>query len=532
VFNNHLLHELAFHSAKVYPDAEAVKYKNKTLTYSALASEIKCFAWGIIKAGLARQERIAIYLPKRLETVVAILGSSFAGGVFVPINSLLKSIQVAHILQDCGVRILITSKERVAGLADILPDCHDLHVVVLIDSKNGNRIDIPHIEIIDWESLMTTRMVSNPHRVIDTDIATILYTSGSTGKPKGVVLSHRNMLAGAYSVAQYLENTQSDRLLAVLPFSFDYGLSQLSTAFLKGASVVLFDYLFPRDVINVVAKERITGLAGVPPLWVQLAQLPWQEKAVNNLRYITNSGGAMPKVALQSLRSALPNTQVYLMYGLTEAFRSTYLHPNDVDKRPDSIGKAIPNAEILVVREDGTPCAPGEPGELVHRGSLVALGYWNDPQKTAERFRPAPNQKVGIVLPEIAVWSGDTVKMDEEEYIYFIGRQDDMIKTSGYRVSPTEVEEVVYETGLVTEASSIGVPHPVLGQAVVVVAVPKRAGEHGSERLIEKCKQQLPNFMVPVKIEWRTRLPRSPNGKIDRKSLILELKDLFIEEDK
>jgi acyl-CoA ligase (AMP-forming) (exosortase A-associated) len=379
---------------------------------------------------------------------------------------------------------------------------------------------------------MATRLVSDPHRVIDIDIATILYTSGSTGKPKGVVLSHRNVVAGAHSVAQYLENTQSDRLLAVLPFSFDYGLSQLSTAFLMGASVVLFEYLLPRDVIKVVAKERITGLAGVPPLWVQLAQLPWPEEVVKNLRYITNSGGTMPNVTLKMLRFALPNTKVYLMYGLTEAFRSTYLHPDEVDKRSDSIGKAIPNTEILVVREDGTPCAPGEPGELVHRGSLVALGYWNDPQKTAERFRPVPNQKMGVVLPEIAVWSGDTVRMDAEGYLYFVARQDDMIKTSGYRVSPTEVEEVVYETGLVAEASSIGVPHPVLGQAIVVVAVPKLAGKQESERLIEKCKQQLPNFMVPLKIEWRTHLPLSPNGKIDRKSLSVELEDLFKEENK
>jgi acyl-CoA synthetase (AMP-forming)/AMP-acid ligase II len=301
----------------------------------------------------------------------------------------------------------------------------------------------------------------------------------------------------------------------------------LSTAFLTGASVILMDYLFPKDVIAMAAREQATGLAGVPPLWVQLAELPWPREAQESLRYFTNSGGAMPGATLAKLRASLPSTLPYLMYGLTEAFRSTFLPPDQIDRRPDSMGKAIPNAEILVVRPDGTPCAPNEPGELVHRGSLVALGYWNDPAKTAERYKPVPNQDPGLKLTEMAVWSGDTVRTDEEGYLYFIGRRDEMIKTSGYRVSPTEVEEVVSASGLVSDVVALGVPHPSLGQAIVVVASPAAHQPRDSEAVLKHCKQQLPNFMVPHRVEWRDILPRNPNGKFDRKQLAGEFAEMF-----
>jgi acyl-CoA synthetase (AMP-forming)/AMP-acid ligase II len=245
------------------------------------------------------------------------------------------------------------------------------------------------------------------------------------------------------------------------------------------------------------------------------------------LRYVTNSGGKMPKATLSQLRARLPRTRVFLMYGLTEAFRSTYLPPEEIDRRPDSIGQAIPNAEILVVRADGSTCAPGEPGELVHRGAHVALGYWNDRTRTAERFRPAPGQDPALPIAEIAVWSGDTVRRDEEGFLYFVGRQDDMIKTSGYRVSPSEVEEVLYATTLVGEAAAVGVPHPVLGQAIVAVVTHPAGGELAKDQLMQECKRRLPAFMVPLAVETRSHLERNPNGKIDRKKLAQELVDLF-----
>ncbi|HOB61428.1 MAG TPA: acyl-CoA ligase (AMP-forming), exosortase A system-associated [Candidatus Competibacteraceae bacterium] len=524
-----LLHELILEQADHRPDATAIVYRQTPLDYASLASLIQSAARGFMELGLNRSERVAVYLPKRIETVTALFGTALAGGVFVPINPLLKPEQVAYILRDCNVRVLVTAGNRAELMEPLLADCPDLHSIVLVDGPIWTTHAVRHLRFIAWSELLSSDTKRLPARGIDIDMAAILYTSGSTGKPKGVVLSHRNMLAGAHSVAEYLDNRTDDRILAVLPFSFDYGLSQLTTAFVVGASVVLMEYLLPRDVAAMVAREAITGLAAVPPMWVQLARLNWPAAAVDSLRYFTNSGGTMPRATLTALRQALPKTTPYLMYGLTEAFRSTYLPPTEIDRRPDSIGKAIPNAEILVVREDGAPCAPGEPGELVHRGALVALGYWNDPAKTAERFRPLPGQNPGLPLTELAVWSGDTVRMDEEGFLYFIGRKDDMIKTSGYRVSPTEIEEVLYSSGQAAEAAALGILHPTLGQAVVAVIKPLRDPFNESE-LIAHCKRHLPNFMVPLQFIARTTdLPRNPNGKIDRKILAEELRALFQE---
>ena len=522
-----LLHQLVLRAASARPNAVAVKHKNIERSYEQLSRDIEATAAGLLSLGLDRLDRVAIYLPKTLENVTAMFGTSLAGGVFVPVNPLLKREQVAHILRDCNVRMMVTSAGRLTDLEEVLPACPDLRAVILSEGDGPTAGERGHLRTLSWNELTAANGTPTPHRNIDTDMASILYTSGSTGRPKGVVLSHRNMVTGAESVTSYLGNVADDRLLAVLPFSFDYGFSQMSTAFRVGASVVLMDYLLPRDVVNAVAKERITGLAGVPPLWTQLADLPWPKDVTDHLRYFTNSGGAMPRATLDKLRKALPRTQPFLMYGLTEAFRSTYLPPSEVDRRPDSIGKAIPNAEILVVRPDGTQCAPDEPGELVHRGSLVGLGYWNDPAKTSERFKPVPGQDGGLVLTEMAVWSGDTVKRDSEGFLYFIGRRDEMIKTSGYRVSPTEIEEAVFATGLVADAAAVGVKHPTLGQAIAVVATPAPGTERDAEKLLAECRKQLPNFMIPAHIEWREMLPRNPNGKYDRPKLAAELADLF-----
>jgi acyl-CoA ligase (AMP-forming) (exosortase A-associated) len=520
-----LLHGLIMRSASVSPQAEALVHQKQSMTYAGLADCISRAAAVYLELDLRRSERVAVYLEKRPETVAAMFGAAAAGGVFVPINPLLKPDQVAYILKDCNVRILVTSVERLRLLAPILHECHDLNAVIVV---GGRAEPEGGLDIVAWEDALSGSGKAQPHRVIDTDMAAILYTSGSTGKPKGVVLSHRNMVAGARSVAQYLENHEGDRILSALPLSFDAGFSQLTTAFHVGASVTLINYLLPRDIITAVERGRITGLTAVPPLWIQLAQLQWPEAARNSLRYIANTGGRMPKATLDALRAALPKTLAFLMYGLTESFRSTYLPPSELDRRPDSIGKAIPNAEVLVVREDGTPCAPGEPGELVHRGALVSLGYWNDPEKTAERFKPVPGQPQALVMPEIAVWSGDTVRTDEEGFLYFISRRDEMIKTSGYRVSPTEVEEVIYATGLVGEAAALGIPHPVLGQAIVVVATARDGARLDTEELLAQCRQKLPAFMVPARVTVREgSLPRNPNGKIDRKLMANEIRDLF-----
>ncbi|MFJ3054864.1 acyl-CoA ligase (AMP-forming), exosortase A system-associated [Herbaspirillum sp. NPDC087042] len=514
-----LIHELVSSAAQTRPTAVALRYRSQQLDYAGLCGGMEQVASALLALGIGSGERVAVYLEKRMETVLALFGAAAAGAVFVPVNPLLKPAQVAHILNDCGVRVLVTSAQRAQVLAESLAQCPQLQTVVLVDGDAATDLALDSARQIGWTPFLQLAGLPGQHRGhrrIDSDVAAILYTSGSTGRPKGVVLSHRNLVAGAVSVASYLGNHAGDRLLSVLPLSFDYGLSQLTTAFLSGASVVLLNYLLPRDILHAVVAEGITGLAGVPPLWQQLAQLPWPEQTT--LRYLTNSGGAMPRPVLAQLRSALPHAQVFLMYGLTEAFRSTYLPPEELDRRPDSMGRAIPNAEIMVVHPDGSPCAPGEVGELVHRGALVAQGYWNDPEKTAQRFRPTPGRDPGLTVGELAVWSGDSVRMDEEGYLYFVGREDDMIKVSGYRISPHEVEEVVYATGLVEEAAAIGLPHPQTGQAVLVV-VPGTA-QVSPQALVQACRQDLPSYMVPAAVHaWPDALPRSPNGKLDRKLL-------------
>jgi len=523
-----LLHELITLTAQRTPQALALTHGAASLTYVDLSHRVTQFASGLMGLGLARGERVAIYLEKRFEVVIASFGAPAAGGVFVPINPLLKPEQVAFILRDCNVRVLVTSPERLALLADTLADCHDLrHLVVTDAAANVAALDTKAfgpVLMTNWRKLLSYPQCSG-HRVIDTDMVAILYTSGSTGKPKGVVLSHRNMVAGAKSVASYLENSPQDTLLAALPLSFDAGFSQLTTAFHSGARVVLLNYLMPRDVLKAMAREGVTGLTAVPPLYIQLAQLEWPAVITEKLRYFANTGGRMPRETLNVLRARAPQAKPFLMYGLTEAFRSTYLPPEEVDRRPDSIGKAIPNAEILVLREDGSPCSPEEPGELVHRGALVGMGYWNDAEKTAERYKllasDAPGRQAGLQLPEYAVFSGDNVRMDAEGFLYFIGRRDEMMKTSGYRVSPTEVEEILYATHLVGECIAFGVDHPTLGHAIHVIATQAEGtGATCLKDLNVECRVRMPAYMVPTGIELVAGpLPRNPNGKIDRKLL-------------
>ncbi len=525
---SNLVGDLAFGVRAAPESATALVAGTRRIDYDGLRAQIEDFALALASLGVSADARVGIWLEKHVETVVAIFGTARAGRVFVPVNPLLKAAQAAYIARDCNVEVLITSAARWASLRSLTSECPDLRHVILVESARVERDEGAVVQLSWGEMLAGRSNGATLRKPIDVDMAAILYTSGSTGRPKGVVVSHRNIVEGARSVSAYLENDPSDRILAVLPLSFDYGLSQLTTSFLVGATVVLHNYLLPQDVVRILEREQITGLAAVPPLWIQLATLEWPKGASAHLRYFTNSGGAMPTATLAELRKRAPKAKPFLMYGLTEAFRSTYLPPTEVDRRPTSMGKAIPNAEILVVREDGSECAPGEPGELVHRGALVSLGYWNDPEKTAERFRPLPGQRRELVLTELAVWSGDTVRKDEEGFLYFVGRRDEMIKTSGYRVSPTEIEEVVYRSGLAAEVAAVGVEHPTLGQAIVLVAKPAHGRQADSKALLDACKGDLPTFMLPQLIDWvDAPLPRNANGKIDRKALAAERANLF-----
>lgn len=494
-------------------DHPAVTVRSETVTYAELAERVARVAGGLGELGIGRGDRVVIWAEKRIETVVAILAASSVGAIFVPVNPLFRARHLAHVVNDCSARALVTTVERLVTAREALTDLRCVGQVILLGESGS--MPLPHAgwQVTAWDHVSEHAAVA-ARTVIDSDVAAIFYTSGSTGGPKGVVLSHRNLLVGALSVAGYLEHTPADVVLGVLPLSFDAGFSQLTSSLVAGAHVVLTNYLTAREVVRLCARHQVTGLTCVPPLWLQLAAVDWPMRASASLRYFANTGGRMPRATLTRLRTLLPQARPYLMYGLTEAFRSTYLDPAEADRRPDSIGKAIPNAEILVLRPDGTRCDPGEHGELVHRGPLVALGYWGDHARTAERFRPLPGPS-GLTRPEIAVWSGDRAYHDDEGFLFFVGRTDDMIKTSGYRVSPTEIEEVAYASGLVEEAVALGVPDDRLGQQIALVVAPPC----DAVVLRKTLAQELPAYMQPAEIMVLDRLPRSVNGKFDRVEL-------------
>ena len=481
-------------------DAPALVLRDRVLSFKDLRSRIALLAAWLADAVPHQGARVASWAAKGELTCLLPLAAARAGLVHVPVNPLLKHGQVAHILADSGARLLIGNAGRLAGLQDD---------------------DIPQAcaAIEEAEAWSRAEALGGGHAPSSADpeeLAAILYTSGSTGKPKGVMLSHANLWLGAVSVAHYLGLEADDVVLGVLPLSFDYGQNQLLSAWRAGASVVPLDYLTARDVVKACARHGVTTLAAVPPLWVQLVEQDWPADATRPLRRLTNSGGALTVELIEKLRAIFPQARIFPMYGLTEAFRSTFLDPALVATHPTSMGKAIPFAEVLVIGEDGAVTSAGEEGELVHCGPLVAKGYWNDPERTAARFRPAP---AGSQYGGTAVWSGDFVTRDEDGLLHFVGRHDAMIKSAGNRISPQDVEDAALATGLVAEAVALGVPDARLGQAVHLVVRAKTGAHDAVAELPKLLARELPNFMCPREIHWREAMPLNPNGKVDRTAL-------------
>lgn len=512
--------DLIIHAADKSPDKQAVLYKNDALTYAQVYEQSLRLAQELIRLGVGKGDRVCFYLEKRLEKVVSIFGISLAGGIFVPINRLARAGQALHIIKNSEAALLITTSSRLASIKEHLSG---LMAVIVI----GRPVDDTHplpCPVMNWEEVMSgnTCCAQPSSGVIANDVAAILYTSGSTGLPKGVVLNHLNIIAGAYSVSEYLKISAEDRILGILGFGFDYGLNQLVSSFLQDAQLVLYDYLFPKDILKAVEKYSITGLAAVATTWIQLLQIPWGN-TMNSLRYLTNSGGSIPVQYVKELRTRIPAAELYLMYGLTEAFRSTYLPPVMVDQRPSSIGKAIPGEQILVLDENNLPVKPGETGELVHRGVLVSQGYWGEPELTAERFRKNPLLLYGIPIRETVVYSGDYVRMDADGYLYFEGRRDEMIKSAGNRISPTEIEEILYNSHLISEAVALGIPHEIYGQVILVVVSFTHGESHAKDELLAYCRQNIPPPMVPHEIEIWDKLPINSNGKHDRAKIKKEI---------
>ncbi|PZQ55836.1 MAG: acyl-CoA ligase (AMP-forming), exosortase A system-associated [Novosphingobium pentaromativorans] len=484
--------------------AEALVLRGDVLDYKALRSRVSRLAAWLAGEVPEKGARMASWAAKGELTCLLPLAAARAGLVHVPINPLLKHGQVAHILADSGAVLLIATPSRLATLehGDLPAACRAIDEGAALAEAQALGGDLA------------------PSEADPQELAAILYTSGSTGRPKGVMLSHANMWLGAESVAGYLGVTPEDRVLAVMPLSFDYGQNQLLSTWYAGGCAVPLDYLVPRDVMKAVDRHAITSLGAVPPLWVQICEIDWPAEVAAKLRRLTNTGGALTVDLVRRMRALFPQARLFAMYGLTEAFRSTYLDPALIDTHPTSIGKEIPHAEVLVVNDAGEIAADNEEGELVHCGPLVAHGYWQDPERSAERYRPAPK---GSRYGGVAVWSGDRVRRDVDGLLYFVGRRDAMIKSAGNRISPQEVEEAALATGLVAEAVALGVADARLGQAVhLVVRIAPDTSDAQAE-LPKKLMKELPNFMQPKVIHWRAAMPIGPNGKIDRKGLAAEL---------
>ena len=474
--------------------APALVADGRTIAFGEFDEQVGRIASALLAAGLAPGDRVASWMGKTRLACLLPLAAARAGLVHVPINPVLRRGQTAHILADSGARLLIANQARLESLAD--SDRGDAAVVAQENWRDGD------------EDLAASR--HDPGT-----LAALFYTSGSTGRPKGVMLTHANLWLGAISVAHYLGLGPRDRTLCVLPLAFDYGQSQLLATWAAGGCAIAFDYLLPGDVVRAARRHDVTVLAGVPPLWHQLAEADWSGGEGRSLQTLTNSGGHLPLPLVRKLRDLFPDARLHLMYGLTEAFRSTSLDPALVDLKPDSVGTAIPFAEVKIARPDGSEVAPGEEGELVHAGPLVALGYWRDPERTAERFRDGPNG--------VEVWSGDRAIRGEDGLIRIRGRDDAIIKTSGNRVSPTEIEEAALASGAVAQSVALGMPDAELGQAIVLVAEPR--GEDADERLRAYFVAELPAFMRPKRIIWRQRLPIGANGKLERTAIQAQVQE-------
>lgn len=511
----HSLYRLLADNLPIRPDKTALIDAARSATYAELSAEADLVADYLAGIGIGAGDRVIVHLRKGIEEVAAMFGAAKIGAVVVNVNHQWTAQQLRHVATDSGARALITRGPARRGLEALgLPDA----ICGTLLTGDG--------AVGAGDGVWSGHAATGTAREADPDagdLAMIIYTSGSTGLPKGVMLSHANIRIGAESVVAYLGLGAEDRLLSVLPYSFDAGLNQLTTMLLTGGSVVHQPVAMPSELVRSVREHDVTGFAGVPPIWNQVVRLLVQAPvAMPSLRRITNTGGKIPPDILDRMPEVFPGVDIYLMYGLTEAFRSTYLPPARFAAKKGSIGQAIPNASVHVVRDGKGLAGPGEQGELVHGGPLVSLGYWNRPDLTHQKIRPCPELR-HILGDAPVVYSGDLVRVDEDGDLWFVGRIDDMIKTSGFRLSPTEVEDQVSQSGMVSEVVAYGVDDDDLGQ-VVHVAV---CGLEGFDpaALLACCRRSMPHYMVPRWVHaWPGQMPRTASGKLDRPAVIAQSK--------
>ncbi len=514
------LHDLLYNAVSRDPDKVAVVDGDASYTYVDLERESSALGAALADSGVKGGDRVGVLVEKSWEAIVAMLAASRIGAAYVNVNPLFKAPQVEYLASDCDVRVMIGDTTKLDALGPKTLDTAFYRGAEPEGQAAGSYVAVA--EAMKGEGRTEDSKVS------ESDLGTILYTSGSTGMPKGVATSQRNLVVGAQIVSTYLENTPEDRILSALPLNFDAGMSQFTTSLRAGATLYLLRSRLPGDLFKALRRHEITGVTGVPPLWALLIRgsKSIRDKPLRHLRYLANTGGRIPQANLDELRHLLEpaGTKIFLMYGLTEAFRSTYLAPDEIwrssPEQGNCIGKAIPNTEIMVITKDGREAAPGEHGELVHRGPTVAMGYWGNEEATRKAYRPNPLAPPELLDVERVVYSGDTVKRDEEGYLYFLGREDAMIKNQGYRLSPEEVENLLLSSGLVHEACAFGVENPAVGQDVIAVISLRNGAEDGTiDRIREHVIKNGPPYMVPKEILVRDELPKTGSGKIDRKGI-------------
>lgn len=511
-----LLHDYLIESARRLPDKIALVCQKKRVSYDDLDAQSNALANALVKLGVERGDRVVIFADNTVETVVSFWAVLKANAVVSVVNPLTKGDKLRYLLDDCEATAMITDGHLSRVFADVVKGARHLKCLVISGKLDREKLEgAPHT--VSWDEALATGNRSKPplRKAIDVDLASIIYTSGSTGDPKGVMLTHRNMLTAATSVSTYLEMQEDDIVLNVLPMSFDYGLYQMIMSYRLGSRMVLErSFTFPAQVLKVMMEEKVTGFPGVPTIFAILGDLKnLGDYDFSRIRFVSNTAAALPVKHIEMLRKLFPQARVYSMYGLTECKRCTYLPPKDLDRKPTSVGVAIPNTEMWIVDEQDRRLGPGEVGQLVIRGATVMRGYWQKPRETAKKLRPGP-------LPgEFVLYTGDHCKMDEEGYLYFVGRMDDVIKSRGEKVAPKEVENALVHIPGVKEVAVIGVPDEILGQAVKAFIVPESGATLTARQIIGEAQGRLENFMVPKFVEIVADLPKTTTGKIKKTDL-------------
>jgi len=523
-FDPTLVHDWLRRSVRRFPDKVALVCGQERWTYRQLDQHTDHLAAALLNIGLRHQDRVAILLDNSAETVISLYGTLKAGGLFVILASSSKGAKLRYILENSDAGILIAHTDKAKVVCDALSNWPKDCKIIWVGQKSAIPGELSRSSV-SWDDLFSnigsiaaSSAEQNDKkfpRCIDVDLATLIYTSGSTGEPKGVMSTHHNVISAARSIIQYIDNVEEDVILDVLPLSFGYGLYQVLMAFMFGGTVVLEkSFLFIHNVLEIIPQHKVTGFPFVPTIAAMLLRLQDIKKYdFSTVRYMTSAGAALPAEHIRRLRELFPSVMIFSMYGLTECIRVCYLPPEQLDQKPLSVGKAMPNCEVFIVDEHGNEVAPGQRGELVVRGSNVMQGYWKDPELTAKTYRN------GRYPGERLLYSGDYFRKDDQGFLYFLSRKDDMIKSKGERISAKELENIICCMERVAEVAVIGVPDEILGQAIKAFVVPTPGTELSERQVLKYCAENMETFMVPKFVEFMDSLPKTPNGKIDKKQL-------------